>query len=34
MNEELEYYSKLANWDFTQINYTEEILTDWNFFIA
>ena len=32
MNEELEYYSKLADWDFNQINYKEEILTDWNFF--
>lgn len=32
MNEELKYYSSLANWDFTQINYKEEILTDWNFF--
>lgn len=29
---ELDYYSKLANWDFSQINYEEEVLTDWNYF--
>lgn len=29
---ELEYYSKVANWDFSQINYEEEVLTDWNYF--
>ena len=29
---ELEYYSKIANWDFSQINYEEEYLTDWEYF--
>ncbi|MBE5805184.1 MAG: methyltransferase domain-containing protein [Clostridiales bacterium] len=29
---ELEYYSKIANWDFTQIKYEEEIVTDWDYF--
>lgn len=29
---ELEYYSKIANWDFSQIKYEEEVLTDWNYF--
>ncbi len=23
---ELEYYSKIANWDFSKINYEEEVL--------
>ena len=23
---ELEYYSKVANWDFSQINYEEEVI--------
>lgn len=29
---ELEYYSKIANWDFSQIKYEEEYLTDWEYF--
>ena len=29
---ELKYYSKIANWDFSEIKCEEEILTDWNFF--
>ena len=29
---ELDYYSKIANWDFCEIKCEEEILTDWNFF--
>lgn len=29
---ELEYYSKIANWDFSEIKCEYEILTDWNFF--
>lgn len=29
---ELEYYSKIANWDFSEIKCEDEILTDWNFF--
>ena len=31
-NEELEYYSKAANWDFSQIKCVEEVLTDWDYF--
>lgn len=30
-NGELEYYSKVANWDFSQIKYKKEILTDWDY---
>lgn len=26
---EFDYYNKLANWSFDNINYTEEILTNW-----
>lgn len=29
---ELEYYSKIASWNFSQINCKEEILTDWDYF--
>ena len=29
---ELEYYSKLANWDFSDIKYEEEVLTNWDYF--
>ncbi|MBR2743944.1 MAG: methyltransferase domain-containing protein [Clostridia bacterium] len=29
---ELEYYSKVANWDFSEIKYEEEYLTDWEYF--
>lgn len=29
---ELDYYSKIANWDFSQINYEEEYLTNWEYF--
>lgn len=29
---ELEYYSKIANWDFSQIKCDEEVLTNWNYF--
>lgn len=29
---ELEYYSEIGNWDFSQIKYQKEILTDWNFY--
>ena len=29
---ELKYYSKIANWDFSQIHYEEEFLTDWDYF--
>lgn len=28
---ELEYYSKIANWDFSEIKYTEEKITDWDY---
>ena len=28
----LEYYSKLANWDFSEIKYEEEYLTNWEYF--
>jgi len=31
-NKQLEYYSKIANWDFSKIKYEEEVLTDWNYF--
>ena len=31
-NKELKYYSKIANWDFSQINSNEEVLIDWNYF--
>ena len=29
---ELEYYSKIANWDFSEIKYEEEYLTNWEYF--
>lgn len=29
---ELEYYSKIANWDFSQIKYEKEVLTNWDYF--
>ncbi len=29
---ELEFYEKIKNWDFSMINYTEESLTDWDFY--
>ncbi|MBP3708040.1 MAG: methyltransferase domain-containing protein [Clostridia bacterium] len=29
---ELEHYSKLANWDFSQIKYEVDDLTDWDYF--
>ena len=31
-NDELEFYDNLGNWDFSMINYEEEILTDWDFY--
>ena len=31
-NEELKYYSKVANWDFSQIKRVEEVLTNWDYF--
>ena len=31
-NYELEYYSNIANWDFSKIKYKEEVLTNWNYF--
>lgn len=29
-NDEFNYYSKIKNWDFSQINYETESLTNWN----
>ena len=29
---ELEYYSKIANWDFSSIKCETDFLTDWNYF--
>ena len=29
---ELEYYSKIANWDFSDIKYEEEVFTNWDYF--
>ena len=29
---ELDYYEKIGNWDFEQIKYKTEALTDWNFY--
>lgn len=29
---ELEYYSKIANWDFSKINYEEEKVKNWDYF--
>ena len=29
---ELEYYEKIKNWDFSMINYTEENLTNWDLY--
>lgn len=29
---ELDYYEKIGNWDFDQIKYKTEALTDWNFY--
>lgn len=29
---ELEFYESIKNWDFSMINYTEESLTDWDFY--
>ena len=32
MKSELEYYEKIKNWDFSQIEYIEESLTDWDLY--
>lgn len=32
MNNELEFYDKVKNWDFSQIKYTEESLTNWDMY--
>lgn len=32
MNKEENFYSKIANWDFSMINCCEENLTNWNFY--
>ena len=29
---ELNYYEKIGNWDFSQIKYQVESFTDWNFY--
>ena len=29
---ELEFYEKIKDWDFSMINYTEESLTDWDLY--
>ena len=29
---ELDYYEKIGNWEFEQIKYKTEVLTDWNFY--
>lgn len=29
--EELKYYSEIGNWDFSQIRYETEKLTDWDY---
>ncbi len=29
---ELKYYSKIANWDFSQIKREVDVLTDWDYF--
>lgn len=29
---QLEYYSRIADWDFSQINCEEEVLTSWNYY--
>ena len=31
-NNELDYYNKIKNWDFSQINCTEESLTNWDMY--
>lgn len=31
---EIEYYSKIANWDFSKINYIEEKITKWSYWEA
>ena len=31
-NYELEYYSEIANWDFSKIKCEEEVLTNWDYF--
>jgi SAM-dependent methyltransferase len=30
--DELDFYNKINNWDFSMIKYTEEYLTDWDFY--
>lgn len=32
MNDELNFYNEVKNWDFSQIKYTEETLTNWDIY--
>ncbi len=32
MNNELKFYNEIKNWDFSEIKYTEESLTNWNIY--
>ena len=32
MNNELKFYNEIKNWDFSEIKYTEESLTNWDIY--